>query len=126
MLTLDSFSQSPEFVNKTTQEVRRFMEQREGDTFISGMGNDVLAGGYLADTFVFDAELEGHDTVLQLDPWDTLQFNGFGYESRSDAVTHMRAQGRDVIFTDQGVTLLLADQTLADIQSVDFAIKAAD
>lgn len=116
------FSQSEEFTRDTAPDVDRFMEQRAGDVFTGGMGDDVLAGGYLADMFVFDAELDGRDTVLQLDPWDTLQFNGFDYANRSEAVAQMQVQGRDVVFSDSDVTVVFADNTLADIQSVEILI----
>ncbi|KIT15070.1 Calx-beta domain-containing protein [Jannaschia aquimarina] len=114
------FSQSPEFVRSTSSAVDRYMQRRDGDVLEGGPGNDVLAGSLFADEFVFDADHDGRDLVLQLDPWDALRFRDFGYDSRADVLAEMRQAGPDLVFADQGVTITFADRTLADLDDVQF------
>lgn len=116
------FSQSAEFVGNTAADVFAYMKAQPGDVFQGGAGDDVLAGGYLSDVFIFDAAETGHDTVLQLDPWDSLQFSGFGYTTPAEAIAEMQARGPDVVFADQGVTITFADQTLLEIQALELLI----
>jgi Ca2+-binding RTX toxin-like protein len=119
---LVGFSQSAEFVRNTTPDVLAYMRALPGDVFKGGAGDDILAGGDLADLFIFDAADTGHDRVLQLDPWDSLQFTGFGYTTTADAIAKMQARGPDVVFDDAGVTATFADQTLLEIQALQFVI----
>ncbi len=58
--------------------------------------------------------------MLQLDTWDTLQFEGFGYGSAADAVAKMGVSGSDVRFNDQGVEIIFAGAGLATLQEVDY------
>nr|WP_235953353.1 DUF4214 domain-containing protein [Salipiger sp. PrR002] len=117
---VQGFAQSAEFIDKTTPAFHAFMASNEGDWFDGGPGNDLLYGGLRADTFVFDQADKGSDRVLQLDAWDSVAFNGFGYANAAAAVTHMREAGDDVVFSDQGVavTFMRADLALFDEVSV--------
>ncbi|MEO0937113.1 MAG: DUF4214 domain-containing protein [Pseudomonadota bacterium] len=116
------FSQSQEFIRDTAPDVLAYMKARPGDVFQGGVGDDILAGGYLSDVFIFDAAETGHDRVLQLDAWDSLQFSGFGYTTAAEAIAKMKARGPDVVFEDEGVTVTFADQTLVEIEALQFLI----
>ena len=114
------FAQSGEFVSKTADPFEAYMKAGGGDTLDGGSGNDTLYSGTTADTFVFDASEGGSDIVLQLDTWDALQFEGFGYSSATDARAQMLVAGPDVRFADQGVTITFAGADLATMQEVDY------
>ena len=114
------FAQSGEFVGNTAADFEAYMKAGGGDTLDGGSGNDLLYSGKTADTFVFDASEDGSDLVLQLDTWDTLEFEGFGYNSAADARAQMSTIGSDVRFVDEGVTVTFAGATLSTMQEVDY------
>lgn len=109
-----AFVQSAEFVNKTQHALRDWVLARGLDDVLEGgAGNDLLAGGALSDAFVFDAAAPGKDRVLDLETWDRLYFNGFGYADAAELRNHLDQSGGDVLFDDQGVQVTFADTTLA-------------
>ena len=114
------FAQSGEFVGNTAAAFEAYMKAGGGDTLDGGTGNDTLYSRTTADTFVFDASEDGSDVVLQLDTWDALQFEGFGYNSSADARAQMTVAGPDVRFADQGVNITFAGADLATMQEVDY------
>jgi len=107
------FSQSKEFTNKTTAPLAAWMEaQGGGDVLVGGGGHNVLFGGMWADSFVFDMEAGGSHEVVDLEVWDQLYFEGFGYDSAADVRAHLTQVGENVIFSDQGVSVSLSDTSL--------------
>ena len=60
--------------------------------------------------------------MLDLQPWDVLVFQNFGYASVSEAMAQMRQAGDDVVFADQGYTVTLHDVLLAEIDAAMIAI----
>jgi Ca2+-binding RTX toxin-like protein len=114
------FAQSREFVNNTDEQFKDYMAAQEGDVFDGGAGNDVLAGGYGRDTFIFNADDPGRDQVLQIDPWDVLVMNGFGYTEATDVKAHMTTFGQDVLFSDQGVEIVFAGTVLSELEGMEY------
>ena len=109
------FAQSPEFRAATAPEHAAWVRaQGTDDVLIGGPGDDVLAGGRLSDMFVFTPD-GGSDRVLDLEPWDNLSFQGFGYASAADVRVNMAQAGADLVFTDQGTTVILADTLLGEV-----------
>ncbi|ABD57134.1 Allergen V5/Tpx-1 related protein (plasmid) [Jannaschia sp. CCS1] len=117
---VQGFAQSAEFITNTEQNFTTYMGSLEGDVLSGNTGDDILLSGYTADTFVFDADEDGKDTVLQFDAWDTLQFEGFGYTKASDALAHMQASGSNVMFSDQGVDITFFGTDLSVLEQADF------
>ena len=110
------FSQSREFVNATTAGLKAWMRvQGDDDVLDGGAGTNVLSGGRFADTFVFDATEDGTHRVLDLEVWDKLRFDAFGYAQAGEARSHMAQSGVDVVFADQGVNVILANFQLSQI-----------
>ncbi|MEC3862669.1 DUF4214 domain-containing protein [Mesobacterium sp. TK19101] len=117
------FSESPEFVSNMRAPLETWMRaQGPDDVLTGGPGDDTLGGGAFADRFVFAATDAGQDTVLDLEAWDTLVFDGFGYADAAAARSHMTQTGADVSFADQGVTVLLANTQLAQISDDMIAV----
>ena len=87
------------------------------DYLSGGAGNDTLVGGNGADTYAFSATEAGIDTVVGLDASDGLIFSDFGYGDQSDALGFMSVQGNNVVFEDQGVTVVFLNRTLADVET---------
>ena len=111
------FSQSAEFTNGTKAALKAWMREAGPDDRLAGDGGfNQLAGGRMADTFVFDAAAGGTHRVLDLEPWDFLEFTGFGYVDPEEAVEHMDQSGRDVVFADQGVVVTIVNTQLGDIE----------
>ena len=109
-------AQSAEFVRNSTADLLDWMRGLGTDDVLDGgAGSNVLVGGILSDQFVFEAAANGTHTVTDLEAWDTLVFEGFGYGTAAAARAQMTQTGRDVVFDDQGVTITLLDTRLADI-----------
>lgn len=111
--TVEAFVQSAEFKVATAQPLHDWITaQGVQDVIEGGAGDDVLSGGALSDVFVFDAAADGNNTVLDLEAWDVLEFNGFGYDTVAQARAQLSQEGSDLIFSDQGVTVTFADTAL--------------
>lgn len=107
------FSQSQEFANATSAPLKDWIRaQGVDDVLDAGSGTNVLSGGRFADTFVFHADSDGTNRVLDLDAWDRVEFDGFGYADAHDARAHMTQTGADTTFIDQGVTVTFVNAQL--------------
>lgn len=116
------FSDSLEFTGNTVETVNTWMRATSGtasDVLIGGAGDDRLFGGFGADEFVFDAATDGSDLVGDLERWDTVVFNNFGYASKADVMAHMTQVGVDTVFSDQGNTITFQYTVLADLDHAD-------
>lgn len=116
------FSQSAEFIRTTNADlvsyVRNLSTQDELD---GGSGDNALVGGMLSDRFVFTQEDAGTYEVLDMEVWDVLSFEGFGYTSVTDVRARMTQVDEDVVFADQGVTV-----TIDNIQQVNISDAMID
>lgn len=112
--TVEAFVQSAEFKISTAEPLHDWIvAQGVQDVIAGGAGDDVLSGGLLSDTFVFDAQAQGANTVLDLEAWDVVQFNGFGYDVAADVRAHLSEDSGNLIFADQGVAVTFTDTALA-------------
>ncbi|UOA27117.1 DUF4214 domain-containing protein [Pseudosulfitobacter sp. DSM 107133] len=110
------FSQSGEFRKATAAPLETWMRaQGPDDVLDGGNGNNTLAGGANADRFIFDASAKGSNIVLDLEAWDTLVFENFGYANDAAVRAHMTQQDADVVFIDQDVHITLLNKTLNQI-----------
>ncbi len=109
------FSQSPEFVAETAEDIKLWMRASEQDFLDGGAGANLLAGGQFADVFYFSPEEGSSHTVIDLDPWDYLDFSGLNYGSTGEVVTHMSNIGNSVVFADKLVQVTLMDTELLEV-----------
>lgn len=108
------FAQSAEFTAATNGPLKTWMRARGPDDRLeAGEGQNLLAGGMMSDTFVFRADVPSRNTVADFEPWDRLALDGFGYGSAAAARAHMRQDGADLLFEDQGVTIRFLETGLA-------------
>lgn len=108
------FSQSREYIGNTMHALTAWVRaQGIEDVLDGGSGRNVLFGGMWADSFVFRADQGGHHTVVDLEAWDQLHFEDFGYRHAADVRAHLREDGEDIVFSDQGVVVRLLDTDLA-------------
>ncbi|MCB1332884.1 MAG: DUF4214 domain-containing protein [Roseivivax sp.] len=123
LTVVEGFARSVEFTAAMQAPLTDWTRaQGTDDTLNGGTGTNVLAGGMLSDRFVFETGYQSIDTVLDLQPWDVLVFQNFGYASVSEAMAQMRQAGDDVVFADQGYTVTLHDVLLAEIDAAMIAI----
>ncbi|MCR8549175.1 DUF4214 domain-containing protein [Salipiger sp. P9] len=116
------FAASAEFIAKTETAFMTYMRATEGDSFRGGPDNDLIYGGMLADEFAFDVSDKGRDRVLELDAWDTLSFSGFGYADADDARSHMTEVGKDLVFADQGVSVVFMRADLETVANMEILV----
>jgi hypothetical protein len=110
------FSQSLEFRQNTAQDLTDWTRGLGVDDRIDGgAGTNALAGGMLSDRFVFEQSDQGTNIVLDLEAWDYLSFDGFGYASDADVRQHMTQMQNTVVFSDQGTTVTFERFQMADI-----------
>lgn len=107
------FAQSREFVLSSADALEAFMRGNPDDDLNGGAGNDVLFGGFGADSFDFLASDSGQNSVAGLEAWDSVDLSSFGYASDDEARSHMIQQGHDVVFDDQGVRIIFEDTALS-------------
>ena len=113
-----AFSQSKEFTTKSVASLTSWVKgQGWEDVLEGGSGNNVLLGGMWADSFVFDVAEGGQHEVADLEVWDQLSFEGFGFDDADDVRAHMVQDGDDVVFADQGVQVRLLDVELAMLET---------
>jgi hypothetical protein len=110
---VEAFAQSSEFVNNSASVLRDWMlAQGTDDVIAAGSGDNVLAGGLMSDVFVFNADWESSNEVLDLEAWDVLRFEGFGYDDVSAVFAHLSEVDDAVSFVDQGVSISFANTSL--------------
>ena len=113
---VESFIQSREFVRNSSDDVTSWIRaQGTDDVIAAGGGENVLSGGLMSDMFVFEANVYSTHEVLDLEAWDTLNFEGFGYENAGDLRAHLSEVGGNATFADQNVAITFKGASLSDI-----------
>ena len=108
------FANSAEFIVSSDANYISYMRALGiNDTLEGGAGNDTMLGGMWSDLFVFNANHDGNDRVLDLEAWDLLRFDSFGYANAQAAISNMTQSGSDVVFSDQGVIVTFTNVELA-------------
>ncbi|MCR9124831.1 MAG: DUF4214 domain-containing protein [Rhodobacteraceae bacterium] len=110
------FSNSQEFIRNTAPDLVAWMRsQPGGDTLNGGGGANDLIGGDMADRFVFEADRDSLHRVHDLEAWDWLVFQGFGYGDAAAARAEMQQVDTDVVFAARGVVVQILDTQLSQI-----------
>ncbi|MBP0484458.1 DUF4214 domain-containing protein [Sagittula salina] len=113
---VEGFIYTPEYVLGSIDDLVAYLNARDkGHSLISQSGDRTLSAGYVEDEFVFVAGQEGVYETNGLDPWDKLTLEGFDYTSNADALEHFTQYGSNVVFSDQGVTIVLNNWHLDDV-----------
>ncbi len=117
------FSQSLEFQKASAAPLKAWMEARAPDDRIDGgSGDDVLFGGLFSDSFRFSRADGGRDVVADLEPWDRIELEGFGFASPDEAAAAFVAAGDDLVLSyDTGQIRLFGVQA-GDIGAETFVI----
>jgi Ca2+-binding RTX toxin-like protein len=109
------FIQSIEMLNFTDSTYYSWVKsQGIDDTISGGYDTDKLAGGLLADKFIFNQSEYGHDTVSDFEPWDQIEFQYFGFTQASDVNAYLQQVGDNVVFdysSDVSITFLNTELT---------------
>lgn len=111
-----SFANSAEFLRATASELGNFMRmQLRDDQLEAGAGDTLLFGGLGTDSFVFDRTDVGNHRVADLEAWDRIDLQDFGYETSAETRAHFAQVGDDMVFTDRGVTVTFVNTALSAI-----------
>lgn len=103
------FSESAEFRAASAPELLAWMRaQGIDDELDGGAGRNLLIGGAMSDCFLFRAGEESQHQVADLERWDLLRFEGFGYESVEDLRGHITVSEAGAVFDDQGVRVVFS------------------
>lgn len=101
------------------------------DWIVGGAGNDVMAGGNGADTYVFrdyggDEGDFGHDTITDFSPnADVLRLEHTGFTSFDDLLLDESSLGVLITF-DANNSILLEGLTIAELSADNFQFVATD
>lgn len=110
------FSQSAEFTARSAPDLLAFLRgPGEDDLLDGGGGANLLVGGMLSDRFVFRAEARGTHVVADLERWDLLVFEGFGFGSAVEIWAHLEQGEQGVAFSAQGSSVTLQGVLQSDI-----------
>lgn len=114
---VERFMQTAENVARTAPALADFMRGFGADDVLrADAPQALLSGGLFSDTFVFHPQAGPVvQVVTDLEPWDLLRFEGFGYADAQEALTHFTRDGADVIFDDMGLLARFLDTGLAQI-----------
>jgi uncharacterized protein YkwD len=115
------FLQSPEFADISDPALTRYLrELGTDDTLIYHAGADMLAGGILADTFVFAEGAMGRTRIVDFEPWDSLSLSNSVAGSPEDVRDAMEQRGADTVLSLDGLEITLADVRAADLTDDQF------
>jgi len=110
---VEAFAQSQEFVKNSASDLYSWMLSKgTDDVIVAGSGDNVLAGGLMSDAFVFNANNDSTNEVLDLEAWDILVFEEFGYASTNEVLAQMSEANSVVSFVDQGVSISILNSSL--------------
>ena len=117
---VQGFAQSQEFITAAQPDLKDWVLSLGPDDVLDGGGGaNLLMGGMLSDTFVFRAAENGSHTIVDMEPWDVLRFQGFGYEDMLDVTAHLSEQESKLFFEDQGVSIVMLGTTLGDFHALE-------
>ncbi len=91
------------------------MQGQEGDALVGGPGDNMMMGGPLSDTFVFDQADAGTHRILEFSEIDELRFVGFDYVDADAVLAQFRQVGADAVLNDQDTQVVLMNTDVADI-----------
>lgn len=118
---VQGFAQSSEFIIATMPDLGDWIRGQGVDDVLDGAGgHNIVMGGLLSDTFVFRAADNGDHVVVDVEPWDTLRMEGFGYGSAQDVARYLSVDGGDVVFADEGVSVRFLDADVASLLDMEF------
>ena len=60
--------------------------------------------------------------MLEVDAFDTASFLGFGYADAAEARSHMTEVNLDVVFADQGVSVIFMHTDMETIDSMTIQV----
>ena len=113
---LVGFSESREFMRDSAGDVSDWvMSLGTHDIIDGGAGTNSMVGGYFSDIFVFDSTAASSHTVADLETWDMLDFQAFGYDSADQVIDNMTQSGDDAVFVDAEVTVTLLNTDLGSV-----------
>ncbi|MBU2994076.1 iron-regulated protein frpC, partial [Octadecabacter sp. B2R22] len=84
------------------------------DEIVGGEGDDVMAGGFGSDLFVFRQADAGSDVVLDLEAWDGIDITDFEFGDLATAQAAFTQDGTDVVFASGDVEVVFEGTDLAD------------
>ncbi len=104
------FSNSQEFITNTTDDLNAWITSHGPHDFLGGDGGENhMMGGILSDTFAFTTSSPSTNVIYDMEAWDDLMFDGFGYTSSAEVLANFTQSGADAVFSDQGVTVTITN-----------------
>ncbi len=121
------FAESAEFIRNTNGDMIDFIRTQieGGDVLTAGGGTDSLIGGTGSDTFVFHSRDSGTVTIHDLEAWDYLDFQNFGYADHTGVLANTVQDGDDAVFSDYGFTVIFKDTDLSMLTETLFTGELA-
>ncbi|WP_127112547.1 DUF4214 domain-containing protein [Shimia sediminis] len=116
------FAESPEFISNSFESLVTYLrELGEGDRLSGGTGENILFGGWQADTFVFNAGQPGSHAVIGLEAWDMIELQQFSFADSEAALAALRQVGDDVTLSEGNITITFEGTQVSEF-SVDMFV----
>ncbi|MEM7317514.1 MAG: DUF4214 domain-containing protein, partial [Pseudomonadota bacterium] len=114
-----AMAQSPEFQNKSLDDLIDWMRAEMKDDVIEpGAGDNLLLGGMGSDVFVFaPTEEDSTNQVIDLEAWDLVDLQAFGYATADEALSKFAQDGDSVVFSDANVQIAFENTDLSMVSS---------
>ena len=92
------------------------------DILIGGSGDNILIGGGLSDTFVFQQADAGFHRIFDFQAWDRIDLTDFGFADQQAARDAFTQVGNGMVFAQGDVTILVRDAGPDVLTTDDFLV----
>lgn len=117
------FSQSPEFISGSHNDLVSYMRGLGGDDRVAGgTGDNILFGGWRSDTFVFNASQDGSHSVVGFEAWDMIELQQFLFANSAEALAALAQSGDHVTLSQGDIEIIFENTDLSDFTSDMFVI----
>ena len=117
------FSQSQEFVTSQDPLLTAWGRSLGDDDYLDGEGgNDLLVGGPLVDVFKFSRSEGGRAIIADLEPWDRIVLEGFGFADGAGVIASLAEENGNTVLRQNGIEIIMSNTLLSELDATQFVL----